>query len=74
LTCAGFVFTTLKEELEADVNAIDKLAQLYKLARHGWPSPDPTWQVDSSQQNLRAPFVRVKYPDHFSIVSGGSQS
>jgi len=70
---AGFVFTSLKEELETDVNAIDKLAQLYKLARHDWPSPDPSWQLDSSLENLRAPFVRIKYPEHFSIVKAGNE-
>ena len=70
---AGFVFTSLKEELEADVNAIDKLARLYKLARDGWPSPDPTWHLDSSQEDLRAPFVGIKYPEHFSIVKADNE-
>ena len=70
---ASFVFTSLKEELEAEVNTIDKLAQLYKLARHDWPSPDPSWRIESSPENLRAPFVNVKYPEHFSIVKAGNE-
>ena len=70
---ASFVFTTLKEEVEADVDTIDKLAQLYKVARIDWPSPDPTWEPDSSLENLRAPFVGIKYPEHFSIVKAGNE-
>ena len=70
---ARFVFTTLKEELEADVNAVDKLALLYKFARQDWPSPDPSWHDDSSHENLRAPFVRIKYPEHFSIIKAGNE-
>ena len=71
--CASFLFTTLKEELKADVNTIDKLARLYKVARLDWPSPDPTWHIDSSAEDLRAPFVRVKYPEHFSIIKAGNE-
>ena len=70
---ACFVFTTLKEELEAGVNAIDKLAQLYKLTKRGWPTPDPTWQLESTPENLRAPFERIKYPEHFSIAKAGDE-
>jgi GNAT superfamily N-acetyltransferase len=70
---ASFLFTTLKEELKADVNTIDKLAQLYKVARHDWPSPDPSWQGDNSPDDLRAPFVRIKYPEHFSIIKAGNE-
>jgi len=70
---ASFVFTTLKEEFEADANPIGKLANLYKLARLGWPSPDPSWQAETSEENLRAPFVRIKYPEHFSIVKAGDE-
>lgn len=68
LSGRGFVLTSLKKELESDCDAINKLAQLYKFARHGWPTPDPTWQLDSSADNLRAPFTTIKYPEHFSIL------
>ena len=68
-----FVFTTLKKELEYGVNSIDKLAELYKLAREGWPSPDPSWQLDTSDEMLRAPFMEIKYPEHFSIVKAGDE-
>ena len=69
----GYVFTTMKEELAAGVDAVGKLAQLYKFARHDWPSPDPTWQLDISSENLSASFVRIKYPEHFSIVKAGDE-
>ena len=62
------MLTSLKKELESDCDAIDKLAQLYKFARQGWPPPDPTWELDSSEENLRAPFTTMKYPEHFSIL------
>ena len=68
LSARGFVLTSLKKELESDSDAINKLAQLYKLARHGWPSPDPTWQLDSSADSLQAPFTTIKYPEYFSIL------
>jgi hypothetical protein len=68
LASRGFVLTDLKTELESDLDAINKLAQLYKFARRGWPSPDPTWQPDSSVDTLRAPFRAIKYPEHFSIL------
>jgi GNAT superfamily N-acetyltransferase len=69
LSAKGFVMTTLKKELESDRDPIDKLAQLYRLVRRGWPSPDPTWQLDTSTENLRARLTTVKYPEHFSIMT-----
>lgn len=68
LLSRGFLVTTLKDVLEADHNALDKLASLYKLAREGWPSPDPSWRIDSSVESLRAPFTRATYPERFSIM------
>lgn len=63
-----FVVTTLKQELESGADAVDKLARLYKLARKGWPSPDPTWRIEDTPDNLRAPFTDVKDAEHFSIL------
>jgi len=37
----GFLVTTLKEEMQTDGAAIDKLVDLYRAVRQGWPSPDP---------------------------------
>ena len=68
LSAKGFVLTSLKDELESDRDAIDKLALLYKFARQDWPSPDPTWHLESTTENLRAPFTDIKYPEHFSIL------
>jgi GNAT superfamily N-acetyltransferase len=68
LAARGFVLTNLKKELESECDAINKLVQLYKFARQGWPSPDPTWQLDCSVDSLRAPFTTIKYPEHFSIL------
>jgi GNAT superfamily N-acetyltransferase len=68
LAARGFVLTDLKTELESDCDAINKLVQLHKFARQDWPSPDPTWQLDSSIDSLRAPFTTIKYPEHFSIL------
>ena len=68
LSARGFVLTSLKKELESDCEAISKLVQLYKLARQGWPSPDPTWQFDPLADNLRAQLTTIKYPEHFSIL------
>lgn len=73
LAARGFVLTTLKDESDSDANAIDKLAQLYKHAREDWPSPDPTWQPDTSSQNNRAPFTDVKHPEYFSIIKTKDQ-
>ena len=68
LSARGFVLTSLKKELDLHSDAIDKLAQLYRSARQDWPSPDPTWHLDSSEDNLRAPFTNIKYPEYFSIL------
>ena len=63
-----FVVTTLKQELELDNDPVEKLARLYKRAREGWPSPDPTWRLDNTPENLRGPFTNVKDPEHFSFL------
>src|SRR4030095_4635974 len=68
LSARGFVLTSLKKELESDCDAINKLVHLYKFARQGWPSPDPTWQLDSSLNSLRTRFTTIKFPEHFSIL------
>ena len=68
-----FVVTTMKEELESGADAVDKLARLYKLAREGWPSPDPTWRIDDTPETLRAPFTNIKDPEHFSIMKDGDE-
>jgi len=73
LAARGFVLTTLKDELDSDANAIDKLARLYKVAREDWPSPDPSWHVDTSPEQLRAPFTDVKHPEYFSIIKNKDQ-
>jgi GNAT superfamily N-acetyltransferase len=63
-----FVVTTLKSELDSDADALDKLVRLYKRAREGWPSPDPTWRIDDTPESLREPFAKVKDSEHFSIM------
>lgn len=68
-----FVVTTLKMELESGADPVDKLARLYKLAREGWPSPDPTWRIDDTPETLRAPFTNIKDPEHFSIMKDGDE-
>ena len=68
-----FAVTTLKKELESGADPVDKLARLYKLAREGWPSPDPTWRLDDTTETLRAPFTNVKDPEHFSIMKDGDE-
>lgn len=68
LSAKGFLVTTLKDELGADRNAVDKLAKLYRFTREGWPSPDPSWRLENSVENLRAPFIEVNYPERFSIM------
>ena len=68
LAARGFVLTNLKKECESNCDAINKLVELHKFARQGWPSPDPTWQLDGSVDSLRAPFTSIKYPEHFSIL------
>jgi hypothetical protein len=40
LSAKGFVVTTLRDVLQDDPDADDKLAKLYELAREGWPTPD----------------------------------
>jgi len=73
LAARGFVLTTLKDELDSNANPIDKLAQLYEQARKDWPSPDPTWQPNTSSENLRAPFESIKHPEYFSIAKHKDQ-
>ncbi len=73
LAARGFALTILRDELSSDANPIDKLAQLYKAAREDWPSPDPSWRVDTSPEQLRAPFEAVKHPEFFSIVKHKDQ-
>jgi GNAT superfamily N-acetyltransferase len=68
LFARGFLLTSLKEELQSDVDAIERLVKLYRHVRKGWPSPDPTWQVDTSAEALRSQITTVKYPEHFSII------
>jgi GNAT superfamily N-acetyltransferase len=63
-----FVVTTLKKELESGADAVEKLARLYSSAREGWPSPDPTWRLDSTPESFRAPFTKIEDPEHFSIL------
>ena len=73
LADGGFVLSTLKDELDSDANAIARLAELYRVAREDWPSPDPTWRPDTSSQNNRAPFTDVKHPEYFSIIKNKDQ-
>src|SRR5439155_22289247 len=40
----------------------------YKLARQGWPSPDPSWRIDDSIEDLRLQFTKVPLPERFSII------
>jgi len=68
LFARGFRLTSLKEELGSDGSAIDKLAELYGRVREGWPSPDPTWEVDMATENFRSQFTEIKYPELFSII------
>src|SRR5215472_4905645 len=68
LAAQDFRLTTLQQELDAGASAIDKLAELYGLAKEGWPSPDPSWKVDSSDASRRAEFKRVRYPESFTII------
>jgi GNAT superfamily N-acetyltransferase len=63
-----FHATTMKEEAERGDDPIAGLAELYKLARQGWPSPDPTWQPDGSPEDLRRPFTNVSSPERFWIM------
>lgn len=69
----GLLVKSLKEELDADPDALDKLARLYKLAREGWPSPDPSWSIDSSAEDWRVPFTSVKDPERFSLMKSNDE-
>jgi GNAT superfamily N-acetyltransferase len=68
LSATDFVVSNLKNEFEVNSDPIDRLAELYKLARHGWPSPDPSWRIEDSVEGLRSPFTRVSIPEHFWIM------
>lgn len=68
LRARGFQLTCLKEDMQSDPEAIVKLVELYRAVRQGWPSPDPTWQLDTSTESLRSFFTSVKYPEHLSII------
>ena len=65
----GFVATTLKEELEANNNPIKKLARLHRDSQRGWPSPDPSWKVNSPIESLEWRFAEITFPDRFTIIS-----
>lgn len=73
LFAMGFHVATLKEEAERCDDPIPGLAALYKAARNGWPSPDRTWQLDSSLEDLRKPFTNVPSPERFWIMKYGHE-
>jgi len=64
----GFHVTTMKDEAEKGDDPIAGLAELHKLARQGWPSPDPTWQLDGSLEDLKRPFTNLSSPERFWIM------
>jgi GNAT superfamily N-acetyltransferase len=68
LSAIDFVVSNLKDEFEANSDPIDRLAELYKLARQGWPSPDPSWRIEDSVEGLRSPFMKVAIPERFWIM------
>src|SRR5262249_48998828 len=68
LSATGFLVTTLREELEANNNPIEKLAKLHRYSQQGWPSPDPTQEYNSPIESLRSLFANINYPDRFTIM------
>jgi len=68
LSARGFLTTTLKEEIEANNNPVEKLAKLHRYAQQGWPSPDPTREHDSPIESLKTRFANVAFPDCFTIM------
>jgi GNAT superfamily N-acetyltransferase len=73
LSAQGFLATTLKEELEANRNPIDKLANLHRQARQGWPTPDPTQENNDSIENLKSLFANIDFPNCFTIMKLNEQ-
>jgi hypothetical protein len=69
LSTRGCQLTSLKEELQSNPDAIDKLIELYRVAREGWPSPDPTWQLETSTESLRSQLTTVEYPNIFQLLN-----
>ena len=68
LSARGPVVTTLRAEFDRDNDPIEKLAKLYLEGRQGWPSPDPTWRIDSSIESCRSLFTNLPFPELFSIM------
>ena len=68
LSARGFLTATLKEELEANNNPVEKLAQLHRYSQQGWPSPDPTQEHNSPLESLKARFANIAFPDLFTIM------
>jgi GNAT superfamily N-acetyltransferase len=68
LSARGFHVITLEKNMEANNHAADRFARLYKLAQQGWPSPDPSWNLDESPNvNVSSPelYWIMKYKDEY---------
>jgi GNAT superfamily N-acetyltransferase len=69
----GFRVTSLAAALRSDEDATQKLARLYRSAREGWPTPDPTWSAAASDDSLRTPIMDVAHPERFSIMANETE-
>jgi len=73
LSARGLVVTTLSAEFECDPDPVGRLAKLHWEARQGWPSPDPTWETDGSEESHRSLFTDLPCPEHFTIMKCGPE-
>ncbi len=73
LSRQGFRVTTFKDEDEAGNTPVERLAELSRHAREGWPLPDPTWKYETSEERLRSPFTNPAAPERFSIMKFGDE-
>jgi GNAT superfamily N-acetyltransferase len=68
LSAKGLMVTTLRAEFDRDYDPVEKLAKLYLQARQGWPSPDPTWRIDTSIESCRWLFTNIPFPELFTVM------
>jgi GNAT superfamily N-acetyltransferase len=70
LSAHGYALTTLRDEAESGVDAVERLADLHRSAEEGWASPDPTLKF-TPPGHPHALFKDIAFPDLFSIMKRG---
>lgn len=73
LSAESFTVTTFKCEVEAGNNPLDKLAELQKCAVEGWYQTGLINATETSDEQLRAQFSYITYPDRVSIIKHKEQ-